>query len=146
MRQAARAAATRIHRRLETSTEVPAPQDIRSHFQDKPHIHWRQLVVAVEILGLFICIFIPCGKLDLLVNIIIGFVCSMQVEAFRKFHDNPYATTMCTGNLRSASFHLYQSLHFSKGTSLKLALQYFLIILLFDVGIGGYMYYLIDLY
>ena len=67
-------------------------------------------------------------------NIIIGFVCSMQVEAFRKFHDNPYATTMCTGNLRSASFHLYQSLHFSKGTSLKLALQYFLIILLFMAG------------
>lgn len=109
-------------------------ESIRTHFRNRPLFHWRQLVVAFEILCLATCIFIPCGKFDIIVNIIVGFVCSMQVEAFRKFHGNPYATTMCTGNLRSASNHLY-NYHKSKDkNSLKLSLQYFLVILVFIIG------------
>ena len=111
-------------------------ESIRSHVQNKPHIHWRQTVVAFEIICLFACIFIPCGDYDILVNIIVGFVCSMQVEAFRKFHGNPYATTMCTGNLRSAGNHLYNYWHTKDHASLKLSMQYFLVILIFIIGAG----------
>lgn len=109
-------------------------EGIRSHFQNRPGIHWRQPVVAFEILCLFICIFIPCGKYDMIVNIIVGFVCSMQVEAFRKFHGNPYATTMCTGNLRSAGNYLYNFFKTKDKAALKVSSQYFLVILTFMSG------------
>lgn len=107
---------------------------IRSHFQSKTKIHWRQLVVVFEILCLFICIFIPIGKYNIVVTIIVGFVCSMQVDAFPKFHGNPYATTMCTGNLRNASNHLYNYLSTKDRSSRKLSAQYFLIIFTFMSG------------
>ena len=63
------------------------------------NIHWRQVVVLAEILVVAVAAFIPQGELDIVANSSIAFVCSMQVESFRKVNGNAYATTMCTGNL-----------------------------------------------
>ena len=74
------------------------------------NIHWRQVVVLAEILVVAVAAFIPQGELDIVANSSIAFVCSMQVESFRKVNGNAYATTMCTGNLRSGMEHIHKML------------------------------------
>ena len=65
-------------------------------------LHWRQLVLGVEIIVLAVAAFVP-EQFNDMVNAAVSFVCAMQVNSFRTFEDNPYATTMCTGNLRSGT-------------------------------------------
>ncbi len=48
------------------------------------------------------------GKYDVIVNISISFICAMQVEAFRKVNGTALATTMCTGNLRTATEQIFK--------------------------------------
>ena len=73
---------------------------IRTKLSKSEKLHWRQAVLAIEIILLISVAFIP---FDYVANTIISFICAMQVESFRKFHGNAYATTMCTGNLRSGT-------------------------------------------
>lgn len=61
--------------------------------------HWRQLILLIEIALLFAVGFIP-NNLDWLANMLVSFVCAMQVQSFRKVHGNAYASTMCIGNMR----------------------------------------------
>lgn len=67
---------------------------IRSRFQNCQAIHWRQLVVAVEMVLLVIVAFLPLGSWDSAANIMISLLCAMQVEGFRKILGNAAATTM----------------------------------------------------
>ena len=59
-------------------------------------IHWRQIIILMEIVVLLVSSFVPKGELNVYVNIAISFVCSLQVQAFRKIRGNISATTMCT--------------------------------------------------
>ena len=81
----------------------------RLHRQDR-RFHWRQLIVAIEIILLFVVGFLP-QDMNMAANIIVSFVCALQVNAFRKIKGSPYATTMCIGNLRSATENLYWYRH-----------------------------------
>ena len=47
-------------------------------------IHWRQIIILMEIVVLLVSSFVPKGELNVYVNIAISFVCSLQVQAFRK--------------------------------------------------------------
>lgn len=96
--------------------------------------HWRQPVIILEIIVLLITAFIPSGKLDALVNVLISFVCSLQVQSFRKLQGKVYATTMCTGNLRSATEALYTYFQTGEKSSRHSSLLYFGIIFFFIVG------------
>ncbi len=66
------------------------------------HLHWRQLALLVEIAFLVLVGFIGDGH-SLWANGFTSFACGIQVQAFRKFHGRPLATTMCIGNLRSGT-------------------------------------------
>lgn len=98
-------------------------------------IHWRQIVVFIEIIMLIIVGFIPNSS-NHLANVIISLTCSMQVESFRKFMNFPMATTMCTGNLRSGAeaFSNFTFLH--EKEKLFKALYYVIVIFMFCVGVG----------
>ena len=107
---------------------------VRKKYRYNPGLHWRQIVIALEFLVLLCIAFVPSGRLDDLVNVLVSFVCSMQVESFRLLHGNAYATTMCTGNLRSATEQLfYYNMNRDKKARDK-SLQYYGIILFFIVG------------
>ena len=107
---------------------------VRKKYRYNPGLHWRQIVIALEFLVLLCIAFVPSGRLDDLVNVLVSFVCSMQVESFRLLHGNAYATTMCTGNLRSATEQLfYYNINKDKKARDK-SLQYYGIILFFIVG------------
>lgn len=109
-------------------------------YKDYKKIHWRQIVLLAEVVLLIIVGILP-HSLDVLANVLMSFACAMQVNSFRKFRGLPCATTMCIGNMRSATEMLCKY-HITKDKSLKRKSQhYFLVILIFAIGaaIGAVM-------
>lgn len=107
---------------------------IKEKYRKNQHFHWRQITVGIELIVIIIVAFLPQGDYNMLANTLISFVCSMQVQSFRKLNGNTYATTMCTGNLRSATEEIF-NYHKTKDTeALKNSLQYFIIIGIFILG------------
>lgn len=113
---------------------VVAVEAVKQRFRNAPRIHWRQMIVAAEFLLLLPVAFIPPGRMDMAVNTAISFVCSMQVESFRKMNGNAFATTMCTGNLRSGTELLYRYSVTGDVRERNKGLQYFGIIVFFIFG------------
>lgn len=107
---------------------------VRRRYRYNGGIHWRQIVIAIEFLVLWTIAFIPSGPYDDVINSAVSFVCSMQVQSFRKFNGSPYATTMCTGNLRSATEELFIYNTSGNKKDRKISLQYYGIILFFILG------------
>ena len=106
---------------------------VRHRFGEGRRLHWRQLVLGIEILLLFAVGFLP-NTLDIAANVLVSFVCAMQVQAFRKVRGNAYASTMCIGNLRSGVQCLFDWRHNGDTAALHKALQYLTIITVFAVG------------
>lgn len=105
-----------------------------------PRIHWRQWVLAVEIILLLIAGFLP-ESLNLLANSFVSFACAMQVQAFRKANGNAYASTMCIGNLRSAMDALSKYTHYHSTTDLHKSFRFLRLILIFFFGAGtGFLF------
>lgn len=109
-------------------------ESVRKKYRYNPGLHWRQIVITLEFLVLLCIAFVPSGGFDDIVNVLVSFVCSMQVESFRLLHGNAYTTTMCTGNLRTATEQLfYYNINKDKKAIHK-SLQHYGIILFFIVG------------
>ncbi len=107
---------------------------IRVKFKEQQLIHWRQIVVGLELVMLLVVANIPKGNLDEAANIIVSFVCSLQVESFRKVNGYAYASTMCTGNLRSGTENIFRYFKTKNADLLKASVYYYGIILFFIVG------------
>jgi len=115
-------------------------EHIRQKYRNLTTIHWRQIVMVIEIAILFGVGFMP-QSVNLAANALVSFVCAMQIQAFRKVNGNTYASTMCIGNLRSATESLYRFFQTKERENLGKTLQYFGVILLFACGaaFGGVM-------
>ena len=73
------------------------------HFgRHRKWLHWRQICVLFEAAVLFLVAWFPQSA-NLLANSLVSLACGVQVETFRKIDDATVATTMCIGNLRSAT-------------------------------------------
>ncbi|MDP4145872.1 MAG: YoaK family protein [Bacillota bacterium] len=96
-------------------------------------------ILALEIVILFIVGFIPYTISNAFVTITIAFVTSLQYCSFKKLADSPYATTMCTGNLRSASQAAYAAITKKDREAAKEAVALFTVIFAFIIGafLGG---------
>lgn len=102
-------------------------------------LHWTQLVLGVELLLLLVVMCLPFGNYNWLANVLVAFLCAMQVQGFRLVNGNPYASTMCTGNLRSAAEHVAFYLRNGNKAHLRTAAMYLGIITAFVLGaVGGY--------
>lgn len=110
-------------------------EGIRNRYHLMERFHWRQLILLIEIALLFVVGFIP-NNLDWLANMLVSFVCAMQVQSFRKVHGNAYASTMCIGNMRSGTEALCAYFHTRDIAILHKALTYFGVIVLFALGAG----------
>lgn len=114
---------------------VLTAEKMQEHFRNMQRLHWRQLVVLGEVLLLFLVGFLPQEQ-NLLANAIVSFSCAMQVQAFRKVHGYPFASTMCIGNLRSGMDALVAFGHTHDKNALWKSLHYFAIIFIFALGAG----------
>lgn len=114
---------------------VVAAERIQNTFKYAKKLHWRQMILLIEILILFAVGFMP-GELDMLATVLVSFSCAMQVQAFRKVHGYPFASTMCIGNLRSGMDSLVGFGHTRDKKLLWKSLHYFGVIFVFALGAG----------
>ena len=97
-------------------------------------INYIHIVLIIEIVSLLIITTIPKGVYNTLVIVVVSFVCSLQTNAFKSLNKSPYSTTMCTGNLRSASSSLFSFVFNKNLEEGKKCFVYFIIILSFFLG------------
>ena len=114
---------------------VLVAERIGHRYKGAKRIHWRQIIVAIEIVILFAVGFIP-ERYDMLATMLVSFSCSMQVQAFRKVNGYGYASKMCIGNLRSGTESLSIYLREKQHGALKKAAHYYGIIFIFAIGAG----------
>ena len=96
-------------------------------------VHWKEAILLVEILVLFMAGFMP-QSMNPVVTSSIAFVCALQAQTFRRVHGLPFASTMCTGNLRSgteAFFHFWLA---RDSRELRKSLHYYGVIICFVAG------------
>lgn len=96
-------------------------------------IHWRQIVILIELTILSFVGILP-NKYDVMATILVSLVCALQVQSFRKVDGNPYASTMCVGNLRSGTAAVSAYLRTKNKQKMKQARYYYGIILAFATG------------
>lgn len=118
---------------------------VRQRTNEKSLFHWRQISIIAETAALFAVGFMPLS-LNLPANCITSLACGIQVESFRKIHGNSVATTMCIGNLRSATEHINDYKFTKNKSTLRKGIFYYLIILVFISGavIGNFCVKLIE--
>ena len=114
----------------------------------KLHERWHEYVLIIEIVLLFLIGFYPVTFPAMIVNVTISFICALQISSFRKLRGAVYATTVCTGNLRSAAeqFTLFYIRHDEEAK--KKCLNYFIIIFSFCLGalIGALLIKCLEIY
>lgn len=106
---------------------------IRKRFKEISTFHWRHIIITIEIIIVFSTGFMD-ENLNHIVNIMVSFVCAMQVATFKKVWGCPCATTMCTGNLRSCTENLFTYINTGKKEYLKKSFVYFSVIMFFVAG------------
>lgn len=107
--------------------------------EDKNPFHWRQIIILIEMAAVLIAALLPVSEknmytYNMTANVIISFVCSLQVQSFRKINGIVCATTMCTGNLRSGTDCLVQFKHSGNKKQLYDGLNYYAINIFFIIG------------
>ncbi|ORX57871.1 DUF1275-domain-containing protein [Piromyces finnis] len=108
-----------------------------AHNKYKGHIkiHWRQVVLFLEVVILFAVGFIP-SNYNMLASSLVSLSCAMQVEAFKTVHGFVYASTMCIGNLRCAMESLSVSVR-DKNKEARVRMYYYYgVIVTFAIGSG----------
>ena len=108
---------------------------IENRYKANRALHWRQIMVLLELAALAIVGFLP-KDFNMIANMIVSFTCAMQVQTFRKVHGYGYASTMCIGNLRSGIESLSQFMRSGERKILLKSLHFFGIILIFAIGAG----------
>lgn len=111
-------------------------EQISHRYKTYTKLHWRQIIVAIELVLLLVVGFIPT-QYNIIATALVSFACSMQVQTFRKVHGYGYASTMCIGNLRSGTESLSIYLRDKKPEALRKALHYYGIICVFAIGAGA---------
>ena len=96
-------------------------------------VHWRQIAVVCETVILIGVSLIP-QRWNLYANSFTSLACGIQVESFRKIHGQGIATTMCIGNLRSATQNMCEYFDSKNKTAARRGLLYYGIIFSFVIG------------
>jgi len=109
-------------------------------YGQRGRMHWMQITILMEALILLGVGFMP-QSLNILANCLVSFACGIQVQSFRTMKGNGIATTMCIGNLRTAT-HYICDYFFEKDAGLaRKGLLYYGIIIVFVIGaIIGYKF------
>ena len=110
-------------------------ENFQEHYRYAKRLHWRQVLLAAEIVLLAIDGVIP-SSYNMLAAMLVSFACAIQIQTFSKVGGNSYASTMCIGNLRSGTESLSIYLRDRNIGALKKTAHYYGIILIFAIGAG----------
>ena len=106
---------------------------------DKKRVFWKQTVLLVETVALFVVGFMP-QSLNLYANALVSFACAMQVLSFDQIYGNDFASTMCIGNIVRMSGSLVTAVAKKDKAAFKRFGLYFAVVLIFAIGAGaGYL-------
>ena len=106
---------------------------LQAKYKYAKKLHWRQGILLLEMLILFVVGFIP-KEANMVATVLVSFSCAMQVQTFRKVNGYGYASTMCIGNLRSGTELLFLGIS-KKDKSIAIrSLTYYGINLFFVIG------------
>lgn len=108
---------------------------IHARYAHVRRLGWHQVVLWIEAALLAAVVCLPSGPGDFAVAAVISFVCALQVQTFRRVHGLPFASTMCTGNLRSGADAVYLWLSRADPKGLSKARHYALVIVCFVSGV-----------
>lgn len=118
-------------------TGIAITDYIRASSKLRGRMHWRHIVVGVEVLLLFVVGLLPISSvMNPIANALTSMACAMQIQAFRKVKGQPYASTMCIGNMRSGVEALGAYFRREDPRLLRQSKQYFFVVLIFFVGAG----------
>lgn len=110
-------------------------QRIRFLYGKSTKMHWRQLILLIEIGLLFVAAWLPNEEnWNVIANALVSFSCAMQVDSFRKVRGNVLATTMCIGNLRTATDLLCAYWNTKDDELRRKSVQYYIFIMIFAIG------------
>ncbi len=75
---------------------------IKYFYKNNNKIHWRQIILFLQIILMIVVGFMP-ESMNVPANVLLSFSCAVQISSFKKFRGISFATTMCIGNMRSAT-------------------------------------------
>ncbi len=111
---------------------------VRRRYSGVKKIHWMQITILIEAVMLFAVGFLP-QSLNTLANCLVSCACGIQVQSFRTIKGNGIATTMCIGNLRTATQFICEFFYDKDRSLLRKGIMYYGIIVIFVIGaILGY--------
>ncbi|MDC7126069.1 MAG: YoaK family protein [Spirochaetales bacterium] len=109
--------------------------EIKKWFEDHMKYNWQVIVLIIEAFCVFWVPFLPDKEAWYpVVTCTISFITAIQYSAFRDLKGMPFATTMCTGMLRSSADALYTFLSSKDKKYLEKGLLYLVIIGVFAFG------------
>lgn len=98
---------------------------------------WQGWVLAIEMAAMLAVGCVPASpQTHTWVNLVVSYVAAMQANSFRTLVQGAFCTTMCTGNLRSASVAAWQLVAAGNREEGKNSLRYVCVILSFCLGAG----------
>ncbi len=112
---------------------------LKNNFHIKGILDWHAFILILEIIALVIISFVPAEKqYNNIVNITISFITSLQYGAFQKLYGVTYATTMCSGMLRTVATMLYKNVSAEEKDveEFKKCMRVFAVIVTFCFGCG----------
>lgn len=114
-------------------------EHIINKYDDIPFRRYVNLSLLLQTVMLIVVYFVPFFYNIDLRPLAISFVCAMQFDSFRTVNNIPFASIFCTGNLRSASEHIYKYTILKEKASLNKFYIYSLLIIVFLAGVvmGG---------
>lgn len=117
-------------------TEIIREKSIKNYAESAKA---EKFILIIEAVVLFIIGFIPDTAPHIFVTTTISFVSSVQISSFRRLVDSPYSTTMCTGNLRTASQAAYLAIAKKDEVACARSIRYIIVItsFLFGASLGG---------
>lgn len=96
---------------------------------------WYHVTIGIEIALVLVVMWLPSGqKYDVLANILISFVCAIQVQSFRKVNGIGYSTAMFTGNVKNASERFCECFLSKDKKALQDGMVYLALIISFVIG------------
>ena len=112
-----------------------------NHGLSKKNSCFKYISLIIEILSMVAAGFIPLGQFNFIVTMLIAFTSAIQIETFKDVEGMSFASTMCTGNLKSAMENIGNFIVNHQKENIIRCLKYILIIITFLFGITiGYVF------